>query len=136
MKKMGDSAPLYVYKIVPSTNPVREPLPERLPVSHIDQSSGFIHLLTAPQVPIALKAIFESEPMVYVFRIPYNKVMQDIRWETADGALREALPEEDLCPHLYNKFNLGRDDVESIAVWINENGWEKVLSQTGTWLLY
>lgn len=95
---MGDSAPLYVYKIVPSTNPVREPLPERLPVSHIDQSSGFIHLLTAPQVPIALKAIFESEPMVYVFRIPYNKVMQDIRWETADGALREALPEEDLCP--------------------------------------
>jgi hypothetical protein len=33
---------------------------------------------------------------------------------------------------LYNEFNLGRDDVESIAVWINENGWEKVLLQTGT----
>lgn len=95
---MGDPAPIYVYKIVPSTNPIREPLPERLPVSHIDQSSGFIHLLTALQVPIALRAIFESEPMVYVLRIPYGKVRQDIRWETADGALREALPEEELCP--------------------------------------
>jgi hypothetical protein len=36
--------------------------------------------------------------MVYVLRIPYNKVRQDIRWETADGALREALPGEELCP--------------------------------------
>lgn len=95
---MGNVAPLYVYKIVPSTCPVREPLPERLPLSYIDQSSGFIHLLTALQVPSALKALFESEPMVYVLRIPFDKVTQDIRWETADGPLSEALPEEELCP--------------------------------------
>jgi uncharacterized protein (DUF952 family) len=95
---MGGSAPLYVYKIVPSSCPVREPLPERLPVSDIDQSSGFIHLLTALQVPSAIKAIHEREPMVYVLRIPYDKVIQDIRWETADGALSEALSKDELCP--------------------------------------
>jgi uncharacterized protein (DUF952 family) len=95
---MGNVAPLYVYKIVPSTCPVREPLPERLPLSYIDQSTGFIHLLTAPQVSSALKALFESEPMVYVLRIPYGKVAKDIRWETADGPLSEALPEEEPCP--------------------------------------
>ena len=95
---MGDSAPFYVYKIVPSTCPVREPLPERLPVSDIDQSSGFVHLLTAEQVPSAIKAIYEKEPMVYALRIPYYKVIQDIRWEIADGALSEALPKDELCP--------------------------------------
>jgi uncharacterized protein (DUF952 family) len=95
---MENVTPLYVYKIVPSTCPVREPLPERLPPSHIDQSSGFIHLLTALQVPSALKALFRSEPMVYVLRIPYGKVTQDIHWETPDGPLTEALPEEELCP--------------------------------------
>ncbi|KAJ6118225.1 hypothetical protein N7471_013692 [Penicillium samsonianum] len=131
---MGNSAPLYVYKIVSSTCPVREPLPDRLPVSDIDQTSGFIHLLTARQVPNVLKAIYESEPMVYVLRIPHDKVVQNIRWETADGALSEALPEEELCPHLYNGLNLGRDDVESMAMWINEHGWENVLLQAGPWL--
>ena len=98
MKTMGDSAPLYVYKIVPSTCPVREPLPERLPVSDIDQTSGFIHLLTALQVPHAIKVIYEKEPMLYVLRIPYDKFIQDIRWETADDALGEALPKDELCP--------------------------------------
>ncbi|KAJ6163844.1 hypothetical protein N7497_003823 [Penicillium chrysogenum] len=126
---MGDSAPLYVYKIVPSTNLFENHFPS-------DYQSAISINLQALQVPIALRAIFESEPMVYVLRIPYGKVRQDIRWETADGALCEALPGEELCPHLYNGFNLGRDDVESIAVWINENGWDKVLLQTGTWLLY
>ncbi|CRL30903.1 Protein of unknown function DUF952 [Penicillium camemberti] len=133
---MQESMPLYVYKILPSACPVREPLPDRLPVSLTDQSSGFIHLLTALQVPEALKRIYKSEPLVYVLRIPYHKVLQDICWEIADGALSEALSEEELCPHLYNGLNLGRDDVESIAVWINEHGWEKVLLQAGPWLLH
>ncbi|KAJ5337451.1 uncharacterized protein N7506_005473 [Penicillium brevicompactum] len=133
---MENSAPLYVYKIVPSTCPLREPLPDRLPVSLTDQSSGFIHLLTALQVPSALRAVYKGEPLVYVLRIPYDKVLQDTRWETADGATSEALPEEELCPHLYNGLNLGRDDIESMAVWINEYGWEKGLLQAGPWLLY
>lgn len=95
---MQESMPLYVYKILPSACPVREPLPDRLPVSLTDQSSGFIHLLTALQVPEALKRIYKSEPLVYVLRIPYHKVLQDICWEIADGALSEALSEEELCP--------------------------------------
>lgn len=94
---MQEFLPLYVYKIIPSTYHVREPLPERLPVSHIDQVSGFIHLLTAMQVPNALKSIFEREPMVYVLRIPYNKVTQDIRWETKDDA-SETWPKDELFP--------------------------------------
>ncbi|CAG7937556.1 unnamed protein product [Penicillium nalgiovense] len=132
---MANLTSFYIYKVIPSTCPVREPLPERLPVSRGDQDSGFIRLLTARQVPIALKTIFKSEPMVYILRILYKKIMQDILWEPADGAVSEALPEEAFCPHLYNGLNLGQDHVESMAVWINENGWEEVPMQAGPWLL-
>lgn len=95
---MANLTSFYIYKVIPSTCPVREPLPERLPVSRGDQDSGFIRLLTARQVPIALKTIFKSEPMVYILRILYKKIMQDILWEPADGAVSEALPEEAFCP--------------------------------------
>lgn len=95
---MKNSAPIYIYKIFPSTYGLREPLPERVPVSPGDQLSGFIHLLTALQVPNALKSSFKNDPMVYVLRLSYDRVMEDIRWEPADGALSETRPETELCP--------------------------------------
>lgn len=82
---MEQSEPRYLYKIIASTSPVREPIPERLPVSELDESSGFIHLSTAKQVPVTLKSFFNDEPLVYVLRIKYDTVMQDIRWEDPDA---------------------------------------------------
>lgn len=95
---MADSEPYYVYKLIPSTLPVREPIPERLPVSEIDRKSGFIHLSTAFQVPNTLKHFFENEPFVYTLRIEYQSVEQDIRWESPDGDVCGPRPEEGLFP--------------------------------------
>ncbi|KAI9924734.1 hypothetical protein ASPWEDRAFT_110313 [Aspergillus wentii DTO 134E9] len=133
---MTDSEPLYVYKLVPSTEPVREPLPERLPVSELDQNSGFIHLSTAFQIPNTLKFFFKDEPLVYVLRIRYDRVEPDLRWETPDGKVCGPRPTEGLFPHLYNGLRLGKEEVDSVAVWMNDGGWEKPLLQAKPWLLY
>ncbi|KAJ5574283.1 uncharacterized protein N7459_008710 [Penicillium hispanicum] len=131
-----DSQPRYIYKIVPSTAPVREPLPERMPVSDLDQSSGFIHLSLSHQVPNTLKLFFKEEPLVYILRIPYERVVQDIRWESPDGEVCGPRPGEGLFPHLYNGLKLGKEDVESIAIWQNEEGWDKALNGAKPWLQY
>ncbi|KAE8373238.1 hypothetical protein BDV26DRAFT_272524 [Aspergillus bertholletiae] len=133
---MVDQEPYYVYKLVPSTAPVREPLPEHLPVSALDQQSGFIHLSTAFQVPNTLKFFFKDEPLVYVLRIPYARVAEHLRWENPEGTVCGPRPKEGLFPHLYNDLKLGKDEVESIAIWVNENGWDHALSQTTPWLVY
>ncbi|KAJ5156144.1 hypothetical protein N7492_008947 [Penicillium capsulatum] len=130
------SQPRYVYKIIPSTAPVREPLPERLPVSELDQSSGFIHLSMAHQVANTLNFFFKEEPLVYILRIEYDRVVQDIRWESPDGKVCGPRPAEGMFPHLYNGLKLGSDEVESIAIWQNEDGWDKALSGAKPWLVY
>ena len=83
--KTERSEPRYLYKIVSSASPVREPLPERLPVSDVDNRSGFIHLSTAKQVPITLKSWFDDEPLVYVLRLYYGAVKDEIQWEEQDA---------------------------------------------------
>lgn len=95
---MTDSLPLYLYKLVPSSSPVREPLPERLEVSEIDQKSGFIHLSTAFQVPGTLNSFFQNEPLVYVLRIPYESINPDIRWESPEGNVCGPRHDEGLFP--------------------------------------
>ncbi|EAW11394.1 DUF952 domain-containing protein [Aspergillus clavatus NRRL 1] len=133
---MSDTLPFYVYKLIPSTSPVREPLPERLPVSQLDHDSGFIHLSTAAQVPKTLKFFYKEEPLVYVLRIEYERIMPDVRWESPEGDVCGPRPGEGLFPHLYNGLKLGKDEVESLAVWTNEEGWDKALAQASPWLLY
>ncbi|KAE8159510.1 hypothetical protein BDV40DRAFT_273077 [Aspergillus tamarii] len=133
---MTDKEPYYVYKLVPSTAPVREPLPEQLPVSALDQQSGFIHLSTAFQVTNTLKLFFKDEPLVYVLRIPYARVAENLRWENPEGTVCGPRPKEGLFPHLYNGLRLGKDEVESIAIWFNDNGWDNALSQATPWLVF
>ncbi|KXG45447.1 uncharacterized protein PGRI_039960 [Penicillium griseofulvum] len=130
------SQPRYIYKIVPSTSPVREPIPERLAVSELDQASNFIHLSMAHQVADTLKNFFKEEPLVYVLRIEYHRVIQDIRWESPDGRVSNPRPGEGLFPHLYNGLKLGREEVESVAIWQNDEGWDKALAAAKPWLLY
>lgn len=93
-----ETQPRYIYKIVPSTAPIREPLPETLPVSELDRNSGFIHLSTASQVPNTLKFFFSEEPVVYILRINYADVIQFIRWESPDGKVCGPRPREGLFP--------------------------------------
>ncbi|KAB8248003.1 hypothetical protein F9C07_8893 [Aspergillus flavus] len=134
---MTDKEPYFVYKLVPSTAPVREPLPEQLPVSALDQQSGFIHLSTAFQVPNTLKLFFKDEPLVYVLRIPYDSVAENLKWENPEGTVCGPRPTEGLFPHLYNGLKLGKDEVESIAIWTkDDDGWDHALSQATPWLVY
>ncbi|KAJ9301904.1 hypothetical protein DTO271G3_770 [Paecilomyces variotii] len=128
--------PRYLYKIVPSSSRVPEPLPERLPVSLMDQRSGFIHLSTAHQIPNTLKYFFRDEPLVYVLRIEYDRVEQDIRWEDPDGQVCGPRAGEGQFPHLYNGLKLGRGEVESVAIWKNQDGWDEVIKKAKPWLLY
>ncbi|KAI3231048.1 hypothetical protein DTO012A9_6545 [Penicillium roqueforti] len=130
------SQPRYIYKIVPSTAPVREPIPERLTVSELDEADGFIHLSTAHQVGNTLKAFFTEEPLVYLLRIEYHRVVQDIRWESPDGKVSAPRPGEGRFPHLYNGLKLGRGEIESVAIWQNDEGWDKALTAGKPWLLY
>jgi len=125
----------YIYKLIPSSAPPPDPLPTHLPLSDLDESSGFIHLSTAAQVPGTLRRFFSSEPKVYVLRIPYDQVEKDIRWESPDA--------KGLFPHLYNNGRLGSGEVDSVAEWENANpgsndsaaGWDDALTKAASWLI-
>ena len=134
------SLPSYIYKLIPSSAPPPDPLPTHLPLSALDESSGFIHLSTAAQVPGTLRHFFSLEPMVYVLRIPYDRVEKDIRWETPDAKICGSRPGESLFPHLYNNGRLGSGEVDSIAKWENANpgssaGWDDALTKAASWLI-
>ncbi|KAA8647355.1 hypothetical protein EYZ11_007244 [Aspergillus tanneri] len=133
---MTDADPYFVYKIVSFSSPVQEPLPDRLPVSEIDKKSNFIHLSTSFQVPNTLKGFFAKDPLVYVLRIPYASIAQDVRWEDPESAVCGPRPKEGLFPHLYNDLKLGKDEVESIAIWTNDQGWDNALTKAKPWLVY
>jgi uncharacterized protein (DUF952 family) len=77
------SKPTYLYKIIPSSDPPPEPLPEKLPLSSLDSSSGYIHLSSAVQIPGTLKLFFASETLVYILRLKYGILEKDVKWEDA-----------------------------------------------------
>ena len=127
----------FVYKLVPSSSPPPEPLPEALPLSSLDSNSGFIHLSTAVQVPGTLKHFFAGDARVYVFRIPYTKVEKDIRWEDPMAEVCGDRGGEGMFPHLYNRGRLGNAEIESIEVWEKTgNGWDEALARAKAWLVY
>lgn len=78
---LSESTPTYVYKLIPSSAPPPDPIPETLPLSPLDTASGFIHLSTALQIPSTLKLFFAKERRVYVLRLNYDQLDKDVRWE-------------------------------------------------------
>lgn len=100
MEALG-TQPRYLYKIIASNAPIREPIPEHLPVGELDQNSGFIHLSMAHQVANTLNHFFKDEPVVYILRIEYGQVIQDIRWESPDAKVCGPRPGEGLFPVSY-----------------------------------
>ena len=136
------SNPTFVYKLIPSSSPPPDALPLKLPLSALDEASGFIHLSTGVQVPGTLRHFFTSEPKVYVLRIPFEKVEKDIRWESPDAKVCGPRPEEGLFPHLYNGGKLGSEEVESVVEWVNVDvgredggGWDGALQKAEVWLV-
>jgi uncharacterized protein (DUF952 family) len=154
--------PTYIYKLIPSTSPVPTRLPSILPLSPLDQKSNFIHLSTSLQVPRTLKHFFADEPLVYVLRLNYAQLEPQLRWEDPKGEVCGERAGEgmfavssvftfyfiynfgdgifaDLEEHLYNGLKVGKDEVESVAVWERgERGWDEVLENEKEkgWLIY
>lgn len=75
------SKPTYMYKLVPTSSPVPDEIPDVLPLSELDATSGFIHLSTAAQVQNTLRHFFADQDAVYVLRLIYAHVEKEIRWE-------------------------------------------------------
>ncbi|TFK43391.1 hypothetical protein BDQ12DRAFT_674905 [Crucibulum laeve] len=130
------SRPTYVYKLVPSSAPPPTPLPERLPLSFLDSSSGFIHLSTAPQVPGTLKYFFADDSSVYILRVNYKAIESDIRWEDPKAEVCGQRGDEGMFPHLYNGGRLGNNEIDSIQHWEKDNaGWDTALQKAASWLV-
>ncbi|KAK7440062.1 hypothetical protein VKT23_017310 [Stygiomarasmius scandens] len=138
---MTDSKPSYIYKIVPSSSPVPSlaDLPERLPVSDLDQSSGFIHLSTAPQVSNTLKFFFKDDVFVYILRLPYAPLEDKglIKWEDPKAEVCGPRGGEGMFPHLYNGFKLGKDEIERVEIVQRQgDGWgEAIAKAQNEWLV-
>lgn len=133
--------PKYVYKLVPydPASPIPldpKALPDALPVSAIDQSSGFIHLSTATQLLGTLTHFFASDARVYVLRVPYSPLASQglIQWDDPERAVCGERPSEGTFPHLYNGLRLGRAEVD--GVWVlarGGEGWEGAV-RAAEWL--
>ncbi|KAJ6599195.1 hypothetical protein DFH09DRAFT_1130393 [Mycena vulgaris] len=131
------SEPTYIYKLVPSSSPVPDPVPEILPLSELDSLSGFIHLSTALQIPGTLKYFFSEIPEVYVLRIKYATVEKDIKWEDPKAEVCGPRGGEGFFPHLYNGGRLGSAEVDSVAIWHQSGGnWDEALKKGESWLVY
>jgi uncharacterized protein (DUF952 family) len=129
--------PNYVYKLVPPSIPVPDPLPEKLDVSELDKSSGFIHLSTSVQVPGTLKHFFADQPRVSILRVPLAPVEKVIKWEDPKAEVCGPRGGEGMFPHLYNDgLKLGKDEVESVRVLENSGGWDTALKGVEEWLVY
>ncbi|KAF5333219.1 hypothetical protein D9611_002382 [Ephemerocybe angulata] len=132
------STPTYLYKIVPESAAPPDPLPDRLPVSALDEQDGFIHLSTAKQVLGTLNRFFANDQKIYLLRLEYTKVKELIKWENHQ---REEGKEgaEGYFPHIYNGNNLGKKEVESVSS-VNrkegEDSWEQALASIAGWFAY
>ena len=77
----------YFYKLIEHTALPPDPLPDKLPVSSLDQQSGFVHLSTAAQIPGTLRHFFTDVPLVFVARLPCAPLENAgvVRWEDPEG---------------------------------------------------
>ena len=134
----------YIYKIVqgtpdiPTTPSGHLPQGYSLPVSDLDQKSGFIHMSTAVQIPNTLKYFFASPALskdtVYLLRVSYQPLEHHIRWESPDAKVCGPRNGEGMFPHIYDdlKFKLTSDEVESVKEVISgsgEDGWDQGLTK-------
>ncbi|KAH9482369.1 hypothetical protein JR316_0004469 [Psilocybe cubensis] len=131
-------APTYIYKIVPASTPPPDLLPEALPVSDLDKNDGFLHLSTALQIPGTLKRFFADEERVFILRIVYKDVESVVKWENSKGRTPGGVGEEDMYPHIYNGLRLGKNEIESIMEWVNQQGWESAINKATVegWFVY
>ncbi|KAJ3758716.1 hypothetical protein F5878DRAFT_608075 [Lentinula raphanica] len=136
--------PNFIYKLVPSSESaisISEELPIRLPVSSIDQQSGFIHLSTSVQLLNTLKRFFAQDSSVFILRLPFDRLEEEklIRWEDPKAEVCGPRGGEGMFPHLYNDLKLGKEEVDLVQVLTPvEGSWHKAIenAKEDGWLVY
>jgi len=90
MPNSAGNLPIYLYKLIPSSQPelLPGPLSDTLPLSQKDINDKFIHLSTSEQVPIIVEKHFKKEKMIHILRIKYETVKDIVNWEPS-GTNRE-----------------------------------------------
>ena len=129
----------YVYKIFPSSTEIPlhlEELPDRLPVSDINQASGFVHLSTQAQILNTLKWFFNYDSFVYILQIDYSKFEPQIRWEDPKAEVCGPRGGEGMFPHLYNDLKLGKEEIKRVEILRKISGeWDQAIeTATQSWL--
>ncbi|KAG9246624.1 hypothetical protein BJ878DRAFT_272868 [Calycina marina] len=123
--------PKYIYKIVPASDPPPALLPEKLPVSALDDRDDFIHMSTSHQILGTLQSFFSSEIHIWILRVPYERVAEFTKWENAVGLQPD---EKGGCwdvegnagyfPHIHgNGMKLGSAEVERVRKWERGEEW-------------
>ena len=150
------STPTYIYKIVPVSSGLPDPIPESLPVSELDKKDNFIHLSTAAQLPGTLVRFFADHEQVHILRIAYKNVEKDIKWENSKGTgtwksmyvercqyptnskAPGGVGEEGIFPHLHNGLRLGCNEIESVATWKKDPDWASAVNKAKdiNWFIY
>jgi len=132
---MSGAKPSFIYKIIPASAAPPNPLPDVLPISDLDRSSGFIHLSTAIQVPKTLNLFFSTDDKVYILRLPYASVENQIKWEDTAGDQGQH-GAEGFFPHLYNGFRMGNAEVDRVEILEKGDGWDEAAVKANNWLIY
>ncbi|KAF8914056.1 hypothetical protein CPB84DRAFT_48790 [Gymnopilus junonius] len=132
------ATPTYIYKIVPASPALPDPIPDVLPVSELDRADGFIHLSTALQIPGTLQRFFIDHEQVYILRIAYKDVENDINWENPKGTAPGEVGENGIFPHLHNGLRLGNKEIESVTLWKNGPDWNVAINKAkeDNWFRY
>ncbi|KAH7101681.1 hypothetical protein BKA62DRAFT_657116 [Auriculariales sp. MPI-PUGE-AT-0066] len=129
----------YIYKLVPTTFPISDPLPDTLDLSDLDATSGFIHLSKASQLQGTLRHFFAESTEIYVLRLDYEQVRAQVRWETPDASVCGPREDEGMFPHLYNGTppRLGRVEVEGFKLLRRQGDlWDlKIISEAKGWII-
>lgn len=111
------SLDLYIYKLLPSKP--AQPLPDVLPLSRLDQDSGYVHLCSASQAKGVVERYMGGAEEVWVLRIPLAKVQESLKWEKVSDM------EGELFPHYFG--DLMKAHVSGTGRWVDGAGVESIV---------
>lgn len=116
------STPKYVFKIVTAKPGLQS---TKVPLTELDEQSGFVHLSSGPQIPHTCNRFFSAVDTLYILKFPYNKLETNLKWEAAPAT-------NELFPHLYS--DLLTADMDSTRKFHKGQGsWVDVLGKE-SWL--
>lgn len=126
------TTPTFLYKIV--LPPLEKPSDGSSNVlkSSLDESSGFIHLSTAEQIPGTADRFFSDVPRLVILKVHSKPIEPLLKWEAPPDS-DPAAGSDLLFPHVYGE--IGWTSVDSVHNLTKEDRtWSQIL-QDEHWLV-